>query len=330
MMGSHLLKSWSSTQGLISLSSGEAEFYGATKAAGIALGMKALMRDLGVDMPVRVWTDSSATVGICGRQGLGKLRHIDTRSLWIQQKLRAGALELRKVRGEVNPADLFTKHLSSSERVTDLLKLLNCTFRSGRPEAAPQMRKGGVAGSKEEILAVEPAEEQVYPIVGERIERHGHLYPAVEWEGELVPEAYLHDNRVLPHQVQGDLYKLFPRLTACDERTEDLEGGDWLEDRGLEQAHAGADRAAETSGTAGATDTAGLRGAAATGAAATPSPLRTLICASPAGTELQRFALSSEEECREVRVPREALVEARARGAARAQSGVLDLGASSC
>ena len=330
MMGSHLLKSWSSTQGLISLSSGEAEFYGVTKAAGIALGMKALMSDLGVSMPVRVWTDSSATVGICGRQGLGKLRHIDTRSLWIQQKLRAGALELRKVRGEVNPADLFTKHLSSSERVTDLLKLLNCTFRAGRPEAAPQMRKGGVAGSKEEILAVEPAEEQVYPIVGERIERHGHLYPAVEWEGELVPEAYLHDDRVLPHQVQGDLDKLFPRLTACDERTEDLEGGDWLEDRGLEQAHAGADRAAETSGTAEATDTAGLRGAAATGAAAAPSPLRTLICASPARTELQRFALSSEEECREVRVPREALVEARARGAARAQSGVLDLGASSC
>ena len=119
------------------MSSGEAEFYGVTKAAGIALGMKALMRDLGVDMPVRVWTDRSATVGICGRQGLGKFRHIDSRSLWIQQKLRAGALELRKVRGEVNPADLFTKHLSSSEGVTDLLKLLNCTFRAGRPEAAP-------------------------------------------------------------------------------------------------------------------------------------------------------------------------------------------------
>ena len=68
MLGSHLLKSWSSTQGLVLLSSGEAEFYGVIKSAGIALGTKALMEDLGVKMLVRVWTDSSATVGICGRQ----------------------------------------------------------------------------------------------------------------------------------------------------------------------------------------------------------------------------------------------------------------------
>ena len=47
LLGAHLLKSWSSTQGLVSLSSGEAEFYGVTKASGIAMGMKALMLDLG-------------------------------------------------------------------------------------------------------------------------------------------------------------------------------------------------------------------------------------------------------------------------------------------
>ena len=70
MLGAHLIKSWSATQGLVSLSSGEAEFYGVTKASGIALGMKSLMRDLGAILPVRVWTDSSATVGICGRHGL--------------------------------------------------------------------------------------------------------------------------------------------------------------------------------------------------------------------------------------------------------------------
>ena len=41
-------------------------------------GPKSLMKDLGQDMPIRVWTDSSAAIGICTRQGLGKLRHIDT------------------------------------------------------------------------------------------------------------------------------------------------------------------------------------------------------------------------------------------------------------
>ena len=34
LLGKHLIKSWSSTQGLVSLSSGEAEFYGVTKASG--------------------------------------------------------------------------------------------------------------------------------------------------------------------------------------------------------------------------------------------------------------------------------------------------------
>ena len=38
MIGSHLLNSWSSTKGFVSLSSGDAECYGVTKAAGIGLG----------------------------------------------------------------------------------------------------------------------------------------------------------------------------------------------------------------------------------------------------------------------------------------------------
>ena len=46
VLGSHLIKSWSSTQNLVSLSSGEAEFYGVVKAAGMGLGYQALLRDL--------------------------------------------------------------------------------------------------------------------------------------------------------------------------------------------------------------------------------------------------------------------------------------------
>ena len=70
MLGQHLLKSWSSTQTAVSLSSGEAEFYGVVKASGIGLGYQALLEDLGYVLPIRVWTDSSATMGICARVGL--------------------------------------------------------------------------------------------------------------------------------------------------------------------------------------------------------------------------------------------------------------------
>ena len=93
------------------------------KASGVGLGYQTLLDDLGVRLPVRIWTDSSATIGICGRQGLDNLRHVATRTLWVQQRVRSGELEIRNVRGEVNPADLFTKHVSSEERVAELLKL---------------------------------------------------------------------------------------------------------------------------------------------------------------------------------------------------------------
>ena len=74
------------------MSSGEAEFYGAINGASTVLGMRALYRDIGYDLPLRLWTDSSAAVGICSRQGLGKLRHLGCTSLWIQQRIRHGEL----------------------------------------------------------------------------------------------------------------------------------------------------------------------------------------------------------------------------------------------
>ena len=53
------------------MSSAEAEFYGAAKGPSTGLGMRALYRDIGYDLPLRLWTDSSAAVGICSRQGPG-------------------------------------------------------------------------------------------------------------------------------------------------------------------------------------------------------------------------------------------------------------------
>ena len=162
MLGSHLLKSWASTQSNISLSSGEAEFYGVVKAAGAGLGYEALLEDLGVKLPVRVWTDSTATIGICKRQGLGKLRHIDTQCLWIQQRVRDQSITLMKVRGEDNPADLFTKHLSSSERIEKLLKLFGCIFQDGRSALAPTLRSGK-GDTKGELLALKKTRNKEHP-----------------------------------------------------------------------------------------------------------------------------------------------------------------------
>ena len=76
MVGSHVIKCWSATQPRVAIKSGEAEFYGVVRAAAAGLGIKALYGDVGTGLPVRLWTDNSATIGICDGQGLGKLRHL--------------------------------------------------------------------------------------------------------------------------------------------------------------------------------------------------------------------------------------------------------------
>ena len=103
MLGQHLIKAWSAARASIVLSSGEAEFYGVVRGAGIALGIRTLYSDIGLSLPIRVWTDSTAALGIGGRQGLGKLRHLEGHSLLVQQRLRRKKFRLLKVDGEVNP-----------------------------------------------------------------------------------------------------------------------------------------------------------------------------------------------------------------------------------
>ena len=53
MIGQHCIRTWSSTQPSVTLSSGEAEFYGLVKAAGAGLGHQSLAGDLGLKLPVR-------------------------------------------------------------------------------------------------------------------------------------------------------------------------------------------------------------------------------------------------------------------------------------
>jgi hypothetical protein len=141
MVGGHTVKHWSSTQPGVSLSSGEAEYIGVVRGAAQGLGFQALLRDLGLEVPMRLWTDSSAAMGIAGRQGLGKLRHLDTHTLWVQQAVRTGRFELRKIPGENNPADLLTKHSQTAERLSKLVALFGAEFRGGRAQSAPQLRR---------------------------------------------------------------------------------------------------------------------------------------------------------------------------------------------
>ena len=47
MVGTHAIKTWSSTQDVIALSSGEAEFYGMVKGGSVGLGAISMFKDMG-------------------------------------------------------------------------------------------------------------------------------------------------------------------------------------------------------------------------------------------------------------------------------------------
>ncbi len=175
LLGSHALKSWSSTQSNVALSSGEAEFHGVVRGSGIGLGLQSLLKDVGIAVPLRLWTDSSAAIGICSRQGLGKLRHLDTHTLWVQQAVRSKRVDLRTVDGKVNPADLFTKHSLSRDRLSALVRLFSCHFRGGRAEAAPQTRANPKnRTTMAEANTVDEAQGEIEPVMPHRnIRRQG-------------------------------------------------------------------------------------------------------------------------------------------------------------
>ena len=127
MHGWHTVKTWATTQSVVAMSSGESELYSMTKGAANALGLIALAADFGFQRSGKVHTDASATLGIVRRQGLGKLRHINVQYLWLQDRTRNGDLEVQKVAGAENPADLLTKHLAV-ETMLKHMAALNMKF----------------------------------------------------------------------------------------------------------------------------------------------------------------------------------------------------------
>ena len=135
LMGRHIVKHWAATQKVITLSSGEAELAGVVKGAAEGLGLQSLCLDLGLTVDISLYADSSAAIGICRRSGIGKVRHLATGQLWIQERIKMGDMKLYKIPGYYNPADLLTKH-QTKELIIRHLWAMGVELREGRAESA--------------------------------------------------------------------------------------------------------------------------------------------------------------------------------------------------
>ena len=118
-----LIHSHSRTIRDVSLSSGESEFYGITAATGEALYVQEILKDIGIPTSLKILTDASTARAICVREGVGKVRHLAARLLWIQQKVQDKAIEIEKISTEDNCADIGTKNLDAY-KMTKFMKAI--------------------------------------------------------------------------------------------------------------------------------------------------------------------------------------------------------------
>jgi len=112
--GNHTIKTTSNLQSSVGLNVSECEFYALVHGAAHGLGMQAFLRDIGIDIPLVVESDSTSAKSFASRKGLGKQRHVQTRYLWIQDRVAAKSFEIRKVCTHWNVSDVLTKTVTRS------------------------------------------------------------------------------------------------------------------------------------------------------------------------------------------------------------------------
>ena len=110
----------SSTQSVRALSTGESEFYAITKGSAHSLHSQAILKGF----EAVVLSDASAGIGIASRPGCGRLKHLEVKWPWVQEKVSETESRLRKHPTETNIADLAMKYLSK-HRMEKLLTASN-------------------------------------------------------------------------------------------------------------------------------------------------------------------------------------------------------------
>ena len=112
-------------QASVALSSCEAEVMAASEGIKEALLLQEVLMFVGLGhYEIEVKVDSSAAHAFFHRRGVGRMKHIDSRILWLQDLIAAGGARLRKIPRTQNLADMLT-HTPSAK----LMSLRRCSER---------------------------------------------------------------------------------------------------------------------------------------------------------------------------------------------------------
>ena len=114
MWGGCLIKSWSSTQTTISLSSAEVELCAVRRCVQHASSLVSVASDLDVELHPTIHTDASAVLSIAYRSGAcGRTWHVKVQYLSVKGAVSRKDSRVARVGTSENPADVLTKFLSA-------------------------------------------------------------------------------------------------------------------------------------------------------------------------------------------------------------------------
>ena len=84
MWSGQFVKAWSKTVGVLALSSGKSELAAVVKVATEGMGLQSIQNYFSLCGHVAIKSDATAAIGMVHRLGLGRVRHLAVRDLWVQ------------------------------------------------------------------------------------------------------------------------------------------------------------------------------------------------------------------------------------------------------
>ena len=96
MIGALCVTHWCRGQAVIALSSGEAEYYSLVTLVAEMCGANSLAKDWNLDYKFGINMDATAAIGMASRRGLGRVKHVHTVFLWVQERLQEHKAVVKK------------------------------------------------------------------------------------------------------------------------------------------------------------------------------------------------------------------------------------------
>ena len=117
-------------------SSAEAEVYAGAMGIEESIHVQQLLGWIGEPVRIRLRMDAAAARSVLCRQGVGRIRHLEVKVLWVQDQVKNGRVLVEKVEGIWNQADLGTKPLEEKTLVRHRGSLGSKTLPEKLTEAA--------------------------------------------------------------------------------------------------------------------------------------------------------------------------------------------------